>query len=882
MVRSGWLPRVSTLLAGVLAFSMLVVLGHVPGAVGVETLPQGFVLRDTPTGQGMYNLTDFAYLPNGSALTTGKNGRVTWVPQEGEPRTIAELTVETTTDLGLVGIAVAPDYGQTGHIFLTRAMPGTHTGYLLRLSRFTVLGDSSPSALADERVLLDIPTSSTMHAMTGVVADTDQTLWVSIGDLQRAGEVYPGALKAMDLDEPAGKLLHITASGAGVSSNPHYNASQPRSWRSRVYARGFRSPFRFSLDPRTGAPIVGDVGWRTKEEVNLVTPGQNYKWPCWEGRIKTPGYTDLKQCANVTNTPPMWNYNHGGGSNQGDSVTGGVVYTGKSYPTAYRGAYFFGDYAASKIWTMRFDANGKVVTPPQDPPFGVEIGGPVKFATAANGDIVYADIFSGSLRRLSYSPGNTQPVAKVATTTDPSTRTVTFDAGESVDFDGDALTYDWNFGDGSSGRGKVVSHRYPSSGKTFGAVLTVTDPLGARDEVSVNVAPSNRTPALMLTTPGDVEFAVGEALQLSATAVDPEDGPLPVRWTSTLMHCAESSTCHLHPGPESTGASWGGSFPDHPDARLQITATVQDSAGVHVSRSYLARPREHRLTLVSTTPAVLSIPAESASTTAMVTEGARVDVVAAEVGTDGVAAFRSWTDGPTSRSRTLKMGSGDIKLTARYLTPIGLRYHSERALRSALGAPVSPEVAQGRIRYQQFERGRMYWSARHGAHEIHGKIFTKFRKVGGHAAVGLPVSDQKVARTRRGRYNDFAKGASIYWTRATGSHVIQGVFRRAWRRLDAEKGVLGYPASDIRTTSRGKVKFVDFSKDGSIYWSQRTRAHEVYGPIRKQWRKLGAERSRLGLPTSGVRTVPGGLRSEFQRGYIFWDSRSDTTTVGRG
>ena len=154
MVRSGWLPRVSTLLAGVLAFSMLVVLGHVPGAVGVETLPQGFVLRDTPTGQGMYNLTDFAYLPDGSALTTGKNGRVTWVPQEGEPRTIAELTVETTTDLGLVGIAVAPDYGQTGHIFLTRAMPGTHTGYLLRLSRFTVLGDSSPSALADERVLL--------------------------------------------------------------------------------------------------------------------------------------------------------------------------------------------------------------------------------------------------------------------------------------------------------------------------------------------------------------------------------------------------------------------------------------------------------------------------------------------------------------------------------------------------------------------------------------------------------------------------------------------------------------------------------------------------------------------------------------------------------
>jgi glucose/arabinose dehydrogenase len=826
MVRGAWLQRVSTLVVGALAFSMLVVLWHVPRAVGAETLPQGFVLRDTPTGQGTYNLTDFAYLPDGSVLTTGKNGRVTWVPQHGEPRTIAELTAETTADLGLVGIAVSPDYGTTGYVYLSRALPGSHTGYLLRLSRFTVQGGSMPSALTDERVLFDVPAAAPMHAMTGIVAATDKTLWVSIGDLEGASAVYPGALRATNLDQPAGKLLHIAPSGAGVPSNPHYNASQPRSWRSRVYARGFRSPFRFSLDPRTGAPIVGDVGWRSKEEVNLVMPGQNYKWPCWEGRIKTPGYTDLEQCGSVTNTPPMWSYDHGSGSGQGNSVTGGVVYTGKSYPVTYRGAYFFGDYTGRKIWTMRFDAHGRLVTPPQDPPFGAGIGGPVKFAAAANGDIVYADIFSGSLRRLSYSPGNTQPVAKVATTTDPSTRTVTFDAGESVDYDGDALTYEWYFGDGTSGHGKAVSHRYTASGDTFKASLTVSDPLGASDKVSVTVAPSNRTPALVLTTPGTVKFAVGEDVRLSGSAVDPEDGPLAVRWTSTLLHCAESTTCHAHPGPESRGAAWRGTFPDHPDTSLQVTATVQDSAGVLVSRSYTALPREHRLTLVSTTPAVLSIPAESTSTTAMVTEGARVDVVASKLGTDGVAAFERWADGPTKRTRTLRMGSRDIRLTAIYFTPIDLRYRKERALRSMLGPPVSPEAAVGRTRYRQYERGRLYWSARHGAHEVHGKILEKFRKIGGHTALGVPVSD-------------------------------------------------------VRETRRGKVTFVHFSKKGSIYWSKRTGAHEIYGPIRTRWRKLGAVRSRLGLPTSGVRTVQGGLRSEFQRGYIFWDSSRDTTTVGR-
>jgi glucose/arabinose dehydrogenase len=824
MVRDGWVQRVSTLVVGALASSMLVVLWPVPGAVGAETLPQGFVLRDTPTGQGMYNLTDFAYLPDGSVLTTGKNGRVTWVPRDGEPRTIAELTAETASDLGLVGIAVSPDYGTTGYVYLSRALPRSGTGYLLRLSRFTVQGRPMPSGLANERVLLEVPTAARMHAMTGVMADTDKTLWVSIGDLQGASRVFPGALRAMNLDKPAGKLLRLTASGAGVPSNPHYNASQPRSWRSRVYARGFRSPFRFSLDPRTGAPIVGDVGWRTKEEVNLVMPGQNYKWPCWEGRIKTPGYSGLERCGSVTNTPPMWSYDHGSGSGQGNSVTGGVVYTGKSYPVTYRGAYFFGDYTGGKIWTMRFNANGRLVTPPQDPPFAVGIGAPVKFAAAANGDIVYADIFSGSLRRLSYSPGNTRPVAKVATTTDPSTRTVTFDAGGSVDYDGDALTYEWDFGDGSSGHGEVVSHRYTSSGETFDAFLTVTDPLGASDEVSVTVAPSNRTPTLTLTTPGARKFAVGEAVQLSASAVDPEDGPLTVRWTSTLVHCAESTTCHAHPGPESRGVDWRGRFPDHPDTSLQVTATVQDSAGVQVSRSYTALPRERRLTLVSTTPAVLSIPAESSSTTAMVTEGARVDVVASRRGTDGVAAFERWADGPRTRTRTVRMGSRDIRLTAIYLTPIDLRYRKERALRSMLGAAVSREVAVGRIRYRRYERGRLYWSARHGAHEVHGRILGKFRKIGGHTALGVPVTDVREARN-------------------------------------------------------GKVELVHLSKRGSIYWSRQTGAHEVYGPIRTRWRKLGGPRSRLGLPTSGVRTVRGGLRSEFQHGYIFWDSSTGTTTV---
>ena len=98
----------------------------------------------------------------------------------------------------------------------------------------------------------------------------------------------------------------------------------------------------------------------------------------------------------------MWSYHHGTASRQGNSVTGGIVYTGTHYPARYRGAYFFGDYVRHKLWTMRFSSTGALVRRPEDPPFGTDIGAPVRFAAAPNGDIVYADISSGNLRRLTY------------------------------------------------------------------------------------------------------------------------------------------------------------------------------------------------------------------------------------------------------------------------------------------------------------------------------------------------------------------------------------------------------------------------------------------------------------------------------------------------
>lgn len=51
---------------------------------------------------------------------------------------------------------------------------------------------------------------------------------------------------------------------------------------------------------------------------------------------------------------------------------------------------------------------------------------------------------------------------------------ITFDGSKSVDVNGDALTYSWNFGDGTTGTGVTANHTYTSEG-SYHVTLTVSD-----------------------------------------------------------------------------------------------------------------------------------------------------------------------------------------------------------------------------------------------------------------------------------------------------------------------------------------------------------------------------------------------------------------------
>jgi PKD repeat protein len=66
-----------------------------------------------------------------------------------------------------------------------------------------------------------------------------------------------------------------------------------------------------------------------------------------------------------------------------------------------------------------------------------------------------------------------------------------FDASYSVDADGSINSYAWDFGDGTTGSGAIVSHTYPS-GTPYTATLTVSDDSGATASRSRTVEPNAR------------------------------------------------------------------------------------------------------------------------------------------------------------------------------------------------------------------------------------------------------------------------------------------------------------------------------------------------------------------------------------------------------
>ncbi|MFD0350756.1 LGFP repeat-containing protein [Kitasatospora aburaviensis] len=88
-----------------------------------------------------------------------------------------------------------------------------------------------------------------------------------------------------------------------------------------------------------------------------------------------------------------------------------------------------------------------------------------------------------------------------------------------------------------------------------------------------------------------------------------------------------------------------------------------------------------------------------------------------------------------------------------------------------------------------------------------GPILTKYLELGGPATVGIPTTDTTATPVQPGKYAHFASpgsntaNTSIYWSAATGAHLVTGGTRSVWADNGWENGWLGFPITEESPTS---------------------------------------------------------------------------------
>ena len=192
-------------------------------------------------------------------------------------------------------------------------------------------------------------------------------------------------------------------------------------------------------------------------------------------------------------------------------------------------------------------------------------------------------------------------------------------------------------------------------------------------------------------------------------------------------------------------------------------------------------------------------------------------------------------------------------------------YFNKLGGQSYLGAPLATAytVAGGQAR--DYQNGTIYYSTATGAHLVHGAILARYKALGGPAsALGFPITDQTSVGDGAGWFNNFSGmgRSSIYWSSKTGAHAVGGSIRAHWAALGGPQGFLGYPLTDETATRGPGGRFNSFS-GGAITWTATLGAHEVHGQIRLKWAALGCETGSLGFPSSDEYSVAGGRRSDF-------------------
>lgn len=504
-------------------------------------------------------------------------------------------------------------------------------------------------------------------------------------------EAEGGALRSQNLDLLNGAILRIDPdTGDAFPGNPLLGSGSANA--ERTVAKGFRNPFRFTFDPKSGEIYTSNVGSSEIEEIDrFPAPSStlyNSGWPCYEGIQRQFQFKNLgldictalykaEDEGKPKTSEPFFTYSHKQTvvpgdecpTESGSAVSGLSFYEGGKYPAKYEGALFFADAVRGCFWVMYPDAKGKP-DPATAERFLREsnVYPGVEILEGPDGYLYYADLLGenfgdGSIHRIGFS--DKAPTARLEAKppyglydSGGDFKTI-LDASKSTDPNQSAvsLTYEWDLNeDGiyeSSGGSQTKTVTFtkaeqdaresskPKKSANRIVSVRVKDSDGATSVARVTVYPGDEPPDVTITSPlASEKWSVGDTIDLNGKAFDANNVeinvPLPYYWVTRMAHCPDPAfpdACHVHPLQTFSGirhAEFTAPQHEYP-SYIEIVLRVSDKRGLSGTASLKLQPQTVDVALQSV-PAGIPILAgsENAATPFSVTaiDGSEIQITA--------------------------------------------------------------------------------------------------------------------------------------------------------------------------------------------------------------------------------------------------------------
>lgn len=419
----------------------------------------------------------------------------------------ADLTsfVDWQQESGLLGFALDPDFATNRYVYVFYTTPLDQ-----RLVRIQADTTFLQWTTVQSVLLQNLPRAATYHNAgdIGFHPNDPNNIYISLGDDGQIG-------LAENLDYYEGKILRVNkTNGEGLTTNPFYTSSTT-DVRSRIWAIGFRNPFRIAFHPNATADYMyisengGPANMTTNQQdrtcwAEVGTSG-NWNWTEFHAgdssNFFNPVNTSGQECIVL---------GRDSASQIGIAVTEGGVFADPANPTSSTilvsnwvtpgggsiSRWRLTGTNLDSMTPMAADGGNRFITGlnATDMMFGPD--GWLYF-TQSNGDESVGGWYTvGRIRRVNGQP----PVASF--TTNPGTPTgaaplqIDF-TDTSTDPDGTIVSWGWNFGDGNVSSSQNPTHTYTNPG-SYTVQLTVQDNIGLIDTAQVTVQAYQAT-ALTLT-----------------------------------------------------------------------------------------------------------------------------------------------------------------------------------------------------------------------------------------------------------------------------------------------------------------------------------------------------------------------------------------------